>query len=159
MCDIRVCTWGLLLIARWSKTIQYRNRTLLVPVPRIGHSQLCPHAGILNALKMLKVHDLAKLLSGPAFVYTYGDQVKPLTYSAFATKLHKVLEQCGVDSSQYSGHSFRRGGATFTLNCGVPGHYIKLQGDWLSNAYERYLDTSLHYKMIAVNMMSKSITH
>ena len=59
---------------------------------------------------------------------------------------------------QYSGHSFPHEGVTFALNCGVPGHYIKLQGDWLSNTYERYLDTSLQYKIIAVNMMSKSIT-
>ena len=45
------------------------------------------------------------------------------------------------------------------MNCGVPGHYIKLQADWLSNAYERLLDTSMQYNMMAVNMMSKSITH
>ena len=59
----------------------------------------------------------------------------------------------------YSGHSFRRGGATFVLNCGVPGHHVKLQGDWLSNVYERYLDTSVQYKLIAMNMMSTTIAH
>ena len=144
---------------RWSKTIQYRNRTLLVPVPRIEHSKLCPHKAIVNAFKLLGAHDSAKLRDGPAFVYTSGDQVKPLTYTTFTTKLSKLLEQCGFDGTQYSGHSFRRGGATFALHCGVPGHYIKLQGDWLSNAYERYLDTSLQYKIMAVNMMGKSILH
>ena len=159
MCDIRVYNWGLMLVVRWSKTIQYRNRTLLVPVPKIDHSKLCPHRAIVHTFKLLAAHDSAKLRNGPAFVYTSGDQVKPLTYTTFTTKLKKLLEQCGFDSSQYSGHSFRRGGATFALNCGVPGHYIKLQGDWLSNAYERYLDTSLQYKIIAINMMSKSITH
>ena len=148
-----------MLVVRWSKTIQYRNRTLLVPVPKIDHSKLCPHRAIVHAFKLLAAHDSAKLQNGPAFVYTSGDQVKPLTYTTFTMKLKKLLEQCGFDSSQYSGHSFRRGGATFALNCGVPGHYIKLQGDWLSNAYERYLDTSLQYKIIAVNMMSRSITH
>lgn len=157
--DIRVYNWGLLLLVRWSKTIQYRNRTLLVPVPRIEHSKLCPHKAIVNAFKLLGAHDSAKLRDGPAFVYTSGDQVKPLTYTTFTTKLSKLLEQCGFDGTQYSGHSFRRGGATFALHCGVPGHYIKLQGDWLSNAYERYLDTSLQYKIMAVNMMGKSIPH
>lgn len=159
MCDIRVCKWGLLLIVRWSKTIQYRNRTLLVPVPRIEHSTLCPHAAVTQAFKLLSRHDSGTLLNGPAFVYITGEQVRPLTYATFTNKLKKSLQQCGVDSSMYSGHSFRRGGATFALNCGVPGHYIKLQGDWLSNAYERYLDTSLQYKLIAINIMSKSITH
>ena len=159
MCDIRVYNCGLLLLVRWSKTIQYRNRTLLVPVRRIEHCKLCPHKAIVNAFKLLGAHDSAKLRDGPAFVYTSAGQVKPLTYTTFTTKLKKLLEQCGFDGSQYSGHSFRRGRATFALNCGVPGHYIKLQGDWLSNAYERYLDTSLQYKIMAVNMMSKAIPH
>ena len=129
------------------------------PVPRTEHSKLCPHKAIVNAFKLLGAHDSAKLRDGPAFVYTSGDQVKPLTYTTFTTKLSKLLEQCGFDGTQYSGHSFCRGGATFALHCGVPGHYIKLQGHWLSNAYQRYLDTSLQYKIMAVNMMGKSIPH
>ena len=76
--------------------------------------------------------------------------MKPLTYATFTNTLKKSLQQCGVDSPMYSGHSFRCGGATFALNCGVPRHYIKLQGDWLSNAYEHHLDTSLQYKIIAI---------
>ena len=159
ICEIRVYNWGLLLLVRWSKTIQYRNGTLLVPVPRIEHSKLCLHKAIVNAFQLLGAHDSAKLRDGPAFVYTSGDKVKPLTYTTFTTKLSKLLEQCGFDGTQYSGHSFRRGGATFALHCGVPGHYIKLQGDWLSNTYERYLDTSLQYKIMVVNMMGKSIPH
>ena len=119
---------------RWSKTIQYRNRTLLVPVPNSA-----PIEQFVHAFNLVAAHDSATLRNGPAFVYTSGDQIKLLTYTTFTTKLKKLLEQCGYDSSQYSGHSFRRGGATFALNCGVPGHDIKLQGDWLSNAYERYL--------------------
>ena len=116
-------------------------------------------AQMKNAFKLLGLHDSAMFLNGPAFVYTAGDQVKPLTYATFTNKLKKSLQRCGVHSSMYSERSFRRGGATFALICGVPGHYIKLQGDWLSNAYERYLDTSLQYKMIATNMMGKSTTH
>ena len=122
MCDIHVWTWGLLLVLRWSKTIQYRNRTLLVPVPKIEHSKLFPHAATLNAFKVLGGHDFASLLRGQAFVYSYGDQVKPLTCTAFCNKLKQLPKQCGIDGLQYSGHSFRRGGATFAMNCCVPGH-------------------------------------
>ena len=61
ICDIRFYNWGLLLLVRWSKTIQYRNRTLLVPVPRIEHSKLCRHKAIVNAFKLLGAHDSAKL--------------------------------------------------------------------------------------------------
>ena len=34
--------------------------------------------------------------------------------------------------TQYLGHSFRRGGATFALECGVAPDLIKSQGDWLA---------------------------
>ena len=61
MCDIRVYDWGLLLLVRWSKTIQDRNRTLLVPVPRIKHTKLCPHKEIVNAFKLVGAHDSALL--------------------------------------------------------------------------------------------------
>lgn len=142
--DIHVYNWGLMLLVCWSKTIQYRNRTLLVPVLKIDHSKLCLHRAIVHAFKSLASHDSAKLQNSPDFVHTSGDQVKPLTYTTFTTKLKKLLEQCGFNSSQYSGHSFRCGGATFALNCGVRA---------------LYLNTSLQYKIIAVHMMSKSITH
>ena len=45
----------------------------------------------------------------------------------------------GQQADKFMGHSFRRGGASFGLQCGLPPDLIKLQGDWNSNAYERYL--------------------
>ena len=99
MCDIGVYNRGLMLVVRWLKPIQYRNRTLLVPVPKIDNSKLCPHRAIVRASQLLAAHDSAKLRNCPTFVYTSGDQVKPLTYTTFTTKLKKLLEQCGFDSS------------------------------------------------------------
>ena len=55
--DIHVYNWGLMLEVRWSKTVQYHNRTLLVPVPKIDHSKLCPHRAIVHAFKLLAAHD------------------------------------------------------------------------------------------------------
>ena len=80
----------------WSKTIQYLNRTLLVPVPKIDHSRLCPHRAIVHAFKVLAEHDSAKLGNGPAFVYTSGDQVKPITYTTFTTKLKSCLSNLNL---------------------------------------------------------------
>lgn len=58
-----------------------------------------------------------------------------------------------------SGGPISRVGATFALHCGVPSYYIKLQSDWKSNAYKRYLDQSLRYKLATVKQMSEGITH
>ena len=38
------------------------------------------------------------------------------------------------------------GGASFWTQCGLPTDLIKLQGDWNSNAYERYLQPSLELR-------------
>ena len=70
MCDICVYNWGLMVVVRWSKTIQYRNCTLLVSVSKIDHSKLCPHKAIVHTFKLLAAHDSAKLRNGPAFVCT-----------------------------------------------------------------------------------------
>ena len=76
----------------------------------------------------------------------------PATYPAFAPmdnphlaprqewleeKLKKVLKQLGM-SGHYTCHSLRRGGATLSMQAGVPGEYIRLQGDWKSDAYLDY---------------------
>ena len=49
-------------------------------------------------------------------------------------------EKIGVDPSQFSGHSFRRGGATFAHRMSVSPLLIKLMGDWSSDAYMSYID-------------------
>ena len=36
---------------------------------------------------------------------------------------------------QFAGHSFRRGGASFALQAGLPTDVIMLFGDWHSDAY------------------------
>ena len=158
-CDVRLYPWGIILVVRWSKTIQYRNRTLLVPVPKVAHSSLCPWSAVTRAFKLAGVYQSTEHASAPAFTYREGSALKALTYASFTNKLKLTLDKCGLDSALFSGHSFRRGGATFALHCGVPSDYIKLQGDWKSNAYERYLDHSLRYKLETVKQMCEGITH
>ena len=63
----------------------------------------------------------------------------------------------GLNVEQYAGHSFRRGGATFAMRCGVPVELIKIQGDWKSNAYERYLENSFIERLKAVAIVAKHV--
>ena len=145
---------------RWSKLILYRNRTLLVPVPKIDHSRLCPHRAIVHAFKLLAAHDSAKLRNGPAFVYTSGDQVKPLTYTTFTTKLKSCLSNLNLTAPSTLDTLFVAEEPPLRWTVESLGTTSNFKDrDWLSNAYERYLDTSLLYKIITVNLMSNSITH
>ena len=93
----------------------------------------------------------------------YFHEISPnymcITFAQYCTysKLKQTLDKCGLESLRTSGHSFRRGGATFALQCGVPSDYFKLLGDWKSNAYERYFDRSLCYKLETIRQMCDCI--
>ena len=64
-----------------------------------------------------------------------------MSYDLFSSMLKLVLNKAGLDISQYSGHSFRRGGgASHGLSVGLPSEVIKAQGDWKSLSYLDYLD-------------------
>ena len=52
----------------------------------------------------------------------------------------------GLPSKEFSGHSFRRGGATYLFKMGIPGELIQVMGDWHSDAYKAYLEIDLSTK-------------
>jgi len=47
--DIRIFEWGTLLVICWSKMIQFRERIVEIPLPRIPESVLCPTSAIARA--------------------------------------------------------------------------------------------------------------
>ena len=85
------------------------NRTLLVPVPKVAHSSLCPWSAVTRAFKLAGVYQSTENASAPSFTYREGSALKALTYASFTNKLKLALDKCGFDSARFSGHSFRRG--------------------------------------------------
>jgi len=75
----------------------------------------------------------------------------------FAAFLATSLRAIGADSTRFPLHSFRRRGATFTFECGILAELIKLQGDWKSDAYFVYLETSDPQKRAAVVAMAENL--
>ncbi|KAF9439997.1 hypothetical protein P691DRAFT_609570, partial [Macrolepiota fuliginosa MF-IS2] len=61
----------------------------------------------------------------PLFAHLDG---KLLTRKQFIDKLKSRVEQEGIDSTRFSGHSFRRGAAV-----GYTNHEIQLLGRWHSD--------------------------
>ena len=49
--DFKIFPWGVLITSRWSKTIQFRERVVEIPLSRIPRSPSCPKAAIVNALR------------------------------------------------------------------------------------------------------------
>ena len=66
-----------------------------------------------------------------------------LTHTTFVSFTKTMIQTSGLgDPAQFSGHSYRRGGATFAAACGAPDAWIKAAGDWTSSAYLRYIEIS-----------------
>lgn len=130
-CDITFDKYGLIIRVGWSKTIQYGERSLQIPLPRIPNHLLCPTQAVYKAFTSTPLAPA----TGPAFVTS---ALMPLSASTFLT----VLQQALGPGHNISCHSFRRGGATWAFQAGVSIESIKHIGDWKSNAYMRYIQIS-----------------
>ncbi len=60
--------------------------------------------------------------------------------AAFVKYVKGQMASLGFDSGSYSGHSFRRGGATALLCAGVHSEIIMRKGRWKSEAFRDYLE-------------------
>jgi hypothetical protein len=96
------------------------------------------HPDLLDAITRLK----SRVPSGPAdpvFVLASGHL---LTRRAFVDRTRSLLASAGLAADNFSGHSFRRGGATALREAGVSDSDIQLLGRWKSSAFTRYLHAS-----------------
>ena len=153
--DIICTSKCLVVIQKWSKTNQCNSRRHLIPLPANNVTKhLCPISAFNNMTRLVPAKG-----SSPAFIIPKKQSNRssilvPLTHSVFVSQMRKLLAHCGYDPKAYTGHSFRRGGATWASQMGMLPDDIRAHGDWKSNAYERYIQISLTDKInIAKQMM------
>jgi hypothetical protein len=85
--------------------------------------------------------------SAAAFGFMENDAYKPLVHTQFVTWVKQLIKRSGIDNSGFSGHSFRRGAASFSFLCGLPETMIKELGAWRSQVYQVYLDMPFSKKL------------
>ena len=153
--DIIVRPWGLVICVRWSKTIQFRERQLIIPVLRLsqGHP-LCP----VNAYER-HILEFPVTQPSPAFLHYRKGDAASITHSAFTDKLRNVLSHAGFPDNKFSGHSFRRGGASYAFRCGALVELISLQGDWSSDAVLRYIAQPLERRLSVAKLIAQNIDY
>ena len=144
----KATTW---LKVRWSKTIQFGQRFHWVPFVSTG-SKLDVRSALLRCFK-LTPGSATEL--GPAFQWFSQGKFSPLTHRQLTSTLRTAVAATGRDPKEYSGISLRRGGATIAANAGVPEQFIKLQGDWASDAYQRYIKLELSKRLHLPKAMAK----
>ena len=137
--DVTFHPWGMLVHVNKSKTIQFCERTVEIPISSSPYKPLC-------AVHWVKCHfleleaepqDAAFRLPSP------GGGSVPMKYSVYEDTLKYVCEEAGLQKRDYSSHSLRRGGATFLHMVGASVSEIKERGDWSSDCVYEYLKTPL----------------
>ena len=151
--DFILFHWGIMVKIKYSKTIQFKERVLLTPLPLLQGHPLCPVTAITNAL----ILSPGANPMGPAFLASHTQNMTPFPPSRFVQVLKRLLGSLGLPASEYSGHSFRRGSATWALAHGLPGETIKILGDWKSDAYMAYLSLSDSQKVTSIYQFSQDL--
>ena len=147
--DVRVAYNAIVLVVKWTKTIQFGQRKLLIPLHVIPNSPLCPKTSLLRSVKLSPG-------ASHHHLFAYGPHMSLISRSEFTRFLRKKLSQAGFDAQKFSGHSLRRGGATWAFSQGIPADLIKVHGDWASEAYRSYLEFSLDDRLRTTSLMFPS---
>ena len=149
--DFNFFSWGMLITIRWSKTIQFRERVIEIPLPLIPRNKLCPTLAVIHAFSLAVPSDSTS--QAFAWVDKHFPSPRVFTYNLFLTKLRDHLSLIGSNPKLYAGHSFRRGGASFAYQSGVPLELIKALGDWRSDTILIYLTMPLTIRLRSAYML------
>lgn len=150
--DVEFHDWGVVLILRKSKTIQFKDRVHKIPLARVA-GPLCAVTWIQKVLSLGQVSD-----TSPLFGYFKKNCFVPLDYVAYAKRLNKCLSVSGLRSQgRYTSHSLRRGGATMLSMLGVPLHEIQRKGDWKSLSLLLYLASPFQYRVAKERVLAQAM--
>ena len=134
----------------FSKTNQFGARDLVLPILGNSDPALDPVRHLQDLFSRVDASP-----DSPAFSYATG---KFITYNSFTSRLKTLLTKSGYPAAKYSGHSFRRGGATFLHQCGGSVLMIQSSGDWSSSVFTRYLFLTTTERWKSQYLISKSIS-
>ena len=138
-----------LIFVNFSKTNQYSRRNYCIPIPRNDD----PALDLFRYVKLLYSRVNANE-DAPAMSYSSSGYVN---HRSFTTRLKLWLTKAGVNPLLFSGHSFRRGGATYLYSIGGSTLMVQVMGDWRSQVFTRYLYLTLEDRQSAQTMIQSSI--
>ncbi len=128
--DVAIGSKGLMVTYKWTKTIQFGQRALHIPLAAAPGNVLCPISTYKAMVQMVPA-----FRERLAFTLPTRLGLQPVSYNTFQTFLRSCISDIGLDPLSFISHSFRRGGTSWAFRVNVPGELIKVQGDWASSAY------------------------
>lgn len=117
-----------------------RGKAAKIVLNRSDANSLCPVRTLFKYIRTLTKQ------KGPLFRFQSGC---PVTSSFFRRMLKSCVEECQLDPSKYTTHSFRIGGATLAYDRHFSEAQIQQLGRWSSQAYTKYLRPSLMHSPVS----------
>ena len=136
--DITIQDWGMMVRVSTSKTIQFKQKVLVIPVSRVPDERLCAVHWVERHLKQAPAPQKAPLFMNPGPAGLEG-----LSYDTYQSTLRLMCKRAGLNPEDFSSHSMRRGGTTYLGMIGIPVQDIKVRGDWSSDCVLQYLKTPI----------------
>ena len=97
-CDFVLAPEGAFLQIRATKTIQFKQRILSIPLPFIPNSPLCPVSALINHFRLNRLASSDFLFSVKS---SHSLPPRPITYRHFASFLSKVITTLDLDSQSF----------------------------------------------------------
>ena len=138
-----------LVYVNFSKTNQYMQRSHVIPVPRNSD----PALDLYSHIKLL----FTKVKASPDSPALSFSKRQFINHRSFTEKLKTLIKKAGLDPALYSGHSFRRGGASYLYSVGGSTLMIQILGEWSSQIYTRYLSLSVEDRLEAQQLIAVNI--
>lgn len=143
--DIRMHDNIMLVHIRWSKTLQYRERKLLIPVIPFSEQWLSAVQWFNYMISIIPAGP-----QDPAFAVPTDKGLQPLTYHQLSRLLRKWANMVNLDPKTMTSHCLRRGGASWLTERGVPDHIVQAIGDWRTMVFKKYIDQALRTRLQAL---------
>ena len=138
-----------LIFVNFSKTNQYQKNCHVIPIPKNSDPSLDLYTHLSTLFSRVEADDDA-----PALSFTRSNFI---THQKFTEKLKTLLAKSGLDPNLFSGHSFRRGGASYLYSVGGTTLMVQVLGSWSSQIFTRYLYLSVEDRLAAQNLIMNSI--
>ena len=123
-------------LLKLSKKLQNRKDIATILLPCLGDSPLCPIAALNRMIRLYPVSD-----NEPLFVIPRSQGLLPLTDSVARKHLKDISHHLGLPKT-LTFHDFRRAGASWAFQNGVPLEHIIKHGTWRLDAIWAYLSSS-----------------
>lgn len=148
--DFRMKRDIMLVHIKWTKTLQFKERKLLIPIISFTEPGL-------SAVKWFQfmINRIPAAPTDPAFSVPHKGVNVPLTYSQLDRVFKDWVAKAGLSGRPFSLHGLRRGGACWLDRHGVPDRVIQVLGDWKSQAFKLYIDSALQTRLQAMTAFAE----